>query len=170
MLEGVVKRGTGRRISTIGKPLAGKTGTTNESRDTWFVGFSPDLAVGVYVDRISPGLRQAGNRLFCGAPIFKSFMEAALKDKPAIPFRVPPGFLARVSITNRRAGAQGSRGYPGCSARYGSNQQGADPRWEDGTRDPAAALRLPRASFAVDTTNKALVELKSPDMPEDRTP
>ena len=54
MLEGVVKRGTGRRISTIGKPLAGKTGTTNESRDTWFIGFSPDLAVGVYVGLISP--------------------------------------------------------------------------------------------------------------------
>ena len=46
MLEGAVKRGTGRQISVIGKPLAGKTGTTNKSRDTWFVGFSPDLAVG----------------------------------------------------------------------------------------------------------------------------
>ena len=49
MLEGVVKRGTGRRIAEIKKPLAGKTGTTNSNFDTWFIGFTPDLAVGVYV-------------------------------------------------------------------------------------------------------------------------
>ena len=49
MLQGVVERGTGRTIRAVGKPLAGKTGTTNESRDTWFIGFSPDLAVGVFV-------------------------------------------------------------------------------------------------------------------------
>ncbi|MEK9647274.1 MAG: PBP1A family penicillin-binding protein, partial [Alphaproteobacteria bacterium] len=54
MLEGVVKRGTGRRIASLNRPLAGKTGTTNESRDTWFIGFSPDLAVGVFVGFDTP--------------------------------------------------------------------------------------------------------------------
>ena len=112
MLEGVVKRGTGRRISTIGKPLAGKTGTTNESRDTWFVGFSPDLAVGVYVgfDKPKPlGKRETGSSV--AAPIFKSFMEAALQNKPAIPFRVPPGLqLVRVDSRTGKPVRKGSRG------------------------------------------------------------
>ena len=63
MLQGVVQRGTGRRISTIPKPLAGKTGTTNNQVDTWFVGFSPDLAVGVFVVSTSRAARQGRDRL-----------------------------------------------------------------------------------------------------------
>src|SRR3712207_8867412 len=50
MLEGVVQRGTAQVIKSVGKPLAGKTGTTNDAKDVWFVGFSPDLAVGVYLE------------------------------------------------------------------------------------------------------------------------
>ncbi len=64
MLKGVVERGTGRRIAAVGKPLAGKTGTTNEERDTWFVGFSPDLAVGVFIgfdDPLPLGRRETGS-------------------------------------------------------------------------------------------------------------
>ena len=97
MLEGVVQRGTGRRIREVGKPLAGKTGTTNDSRDTWFVGFSPDMAVGVFVGFDTPiplGLQPWGGQetgSSVAAPIFKSFVAKALKDKPAIPFRTPPG-------------------------------------------------------------------------------
>ncbi len=97
MLEGVVQRGTGRRIRAIGKPLAGKTGTTNDSRDTWFIGFAPDLAVGVFVGFDTPiplgkqpwGGQETGSSV--AAPIFKAFMEKALDGKPAIPFRTPPG-------------------------------------------------------------------------------
>lgn len=90
MLEGVVLRGTGTSIRAVGKPLAGKTGTTNDYRDAWFVGFSPDLAVGVYVGFDQPrylGPRQAGGAV--AAPIFRDFMMAALEDAPATPFRVP---------------------------------------------------------------------------------
>ncbi|NBP74044.1 MAG: penicillin-binding protein, partial [Alphaproteobacteria bacterium] len=112
MLEGVVKRGTGRRIASIGKPLAGKTGTTNESRDTWFVGFAPDLAVGVYVGFDTPkplGKNETGSSV--AAPIFKSFMEAALKNQPAIPFRVPPGLqLVRVDSQTGKPARAGTRG------------------------------------------------------------
>lgn len=92
MLQGVVQRGTGVRIRAVGKPLAGKTGTTNESRDTWFIGFSPDLAVGVYAGFDHPrtlGKRETGSSV--AAPIFKYFMERALADRPAVPFRIPPG-------------------------------------------------------------------------------
>ncbi|MEX1146869.1 MAG: penicillin-binding protein 1A [Sphingomonadales bacterium] len=108
MLEGAVIRGTGRSISTIGKPLAGKTGTTNESHDAWFVGFSPDLVVGVFVGFDRPrtlGPREQGAS--AAAPIFRSFMEEALKHQPGIPFRVPSGVnLVRVNAeTGLPAGA-----------------------------------------------------------------
>jgi penicillin-binding protein 1A len=94
MLEGVVKRGTGRRIASLNKPLAGKTGTTNKNIDTWFVGFSPDLTFGVYVGFDKPrtlGLRDTGSNV--AAPIFKKFMKNALLAMPEIPFRAPPGIL-----------------------------------------------------------------------------
>jgi penicillin-binding protein 1A len=94
MLEGVVQRGTGRRIASLGKPLAGKTGTTNDNVDTWFVGFTPDLVVGAYVGFDMPrtlGRRDTGSNV--AAPLFKSFMAAALEDMPEIPFRAPPGII-----------------------------------------------------------------------------
>lgn len=90
MLEGVVRRGTGVRIATVGKPLGGKTGTTNESRDTWFVGFSPDIALGVFAGFDNPatlGKKETGSSV--AAPIFRDIMAAWLEDKPAVPFRVP---------------------------------------------------------------------------------
>ena len=100
MLRGVILRGTGRRIRSVGKPLAGKTGTTNKNMDTWFIGFAPDLAVGVFVGFDTPkslGRRETGSSV--AAPIFRDFMAAALRDKPAIPFRIPPGIrLVRVNV------------------------------------------------------------------------
>src|SRR5690606_31279156 len=106
MLEGVVERGTATLIKEVGKPLAGKTGTTNDERDAWFVGFSPDLAVGVYVGFDQP--RPMGDHATGGdlaAPIFRDFMKAALADQPAIPFRVPPGInlIPINSTTGQRA-------------------------------------------------------------------
>ncbi|EDP64077.1 Penicillin-binding protein 1A [alpha proteobacterium BAL199] len=92
MLEGVVLRGTGRRIAELGRPLAGKTGTTNENFDTWFIGFSPNLAVGVFVGFDQPrtlGARDTGSSV--AAPIFKDFMGEALDGKPIVDFRIPPG-------------------------------------------------------------------------------
>jgi penicillin-binding protein 1A len=100
ILQGVVERGTGRIVASVGKPLAGKTGTTNDSDDTWFVGFSPDLAVGVFIGYDTPrslGAHETGASV--SAPVFRDFMAAALKNKPAIPFRIPPGIhLVRVDV------------------------------------------------------------------------
>ena len=111
MLEGVVKRGTGRRISKVGKPLAGKTGTTNQERDTWFIGFSPDLAVGVFAGFDTPkplGRRETGSSV--AAPIFRDFMAAALEHEPAIPFRIPPSIrLVRVDARSGRLAISGTR-------------------------------------------------------------
>ena len=90
MLEGVVSRGTARTVRKVGKPMAGKTGTTNEEKDAWFIGFSADLVVGVFVGFDNPtamGKGATGGGL--AAPIFRDFMKMALKEQPAIPFRIP---------------------------------------------------------------------------------
>jgi len=100
ILEGVVQRGTGRRLKKIGKPLAGKTGTTNEEKDAWFIGFAPDLVVGVFVGYDTPkpmGRGETGGHV--AAPIFGDFMRKALAGKPAVPFRIPAGIkLVRVNL------------------------------------------------------------------------
>ena len=112
MLEGVVTSGTGTTIKAVGKPLAGKTGTTNDAKDVWFVGFSPDLAVGVFMGYDQP--KSLGDSATAGkyaAPIFRDMMKMALKDKPATPFRVPPGIkLIRISASNglRAGGGEGA--------------------------------------------------------------
>src|SRR3954466_2329534 len=92
MMEGVVQRGTATVVREVGKPIAGKTGTTNDEKDAWFIGFSPDLVVGVYLGYDKP--RHLGKGATGGvlaAPIVRDFMKGALADKPAVPFRVPAG-------------------------------------------------------------------------------
>ena len=94
LLEGVVTRGTARDIASLNKPLAGKTGTTNDNIDAWFVGFTPDLVVGTFVGFDNPrtlGPRNTGSTV--AAPIFKRFMAQALDGMPEVPFRAPPGIL-----------------------------------------------------------------------------
>jgi penicillin-binding protein 1A len=92
IMEGVVQRGTATVVKEVGKPIAGKTGTTNDEKDAWFIGFSPDLVVGVYLGYDKP--RHLGRGATGGvlaAPIVRDFMKVALADKPAVPFRVPAG-------------------------------------------------------------------------------
>ena len=107
LMEGVVKRGTGYRVAKVGKPLAGKTGTTNDEKDAWFVGFSPDLVAGVFIGFDTPkpmGKGETGGGI--ASPVFRDFMRWALADKPATPFRVPSGIkLVRIDAkTGMRAG------------------------------------------------------------------
>jgi penicillin-binding protein 1A len=98
MMEGVVQGGTAIALKEVGKPIAGKTGTSNEAKDLWFVGFSPDLVVGLYVGFDKP--RSLGRNAQAGhtaAPIARDFMKLALADKPATPFKIPTGIrLVRV--------------------------------------------------------------------------
>ena len=107
MMEGVVQRGTATVVKEVGKPIAGKTGTTNDEKDAWFIGFSPDLVVGVYLGYDKP--RHLGKGATGGvlaAPVVRDFMKVALADKPAVPFRVPAGIkLIRIDPkTGMRAG------------------------------------------------------------------
>lgn len=102
MMQGVVQQGTGIEVAAVGKPLAGKTGTTSDWKDAWFVGFSPNLAAGVYVGFDEPrtlGHGEVGGKV--SAPIFRDFMIAALKNVPATPFEAPPG--AAVAIASAAA-------------------------------------------------------------------
>jgi penicillin-binding protein 1A len=97
ILEGVVQRGTGRSVLAVGKPVAGKTGTSSDSLSVWFIGFSPDLAAGVYVGFDDPrtlgkdSIGQDEQGATVSAPIFRDFMKAALADQPPTPFRVASG-------------------------------------------------------------------------------
>ncbi len=99
MLEGVVQRGTGWRVKAVGKPIGGKTGTTNDFFDAWFLGFTPNLVAGVYVGFDQPrtlGQSETGSR--AAAPIFTQFMKEALEPVPSVPFRIPDGIrLVRIN-------------------------------------------------------------------------
>ena len=114
ILEGVVQRGTATVVKQLvpGVPLAGKTGTTNDSKDVWFVGYSPDLVVGVFVGYDNPkpmGKTATGGAVT--APIFANFMKMALADKKPAIFRQPPGLkLVRV---NPKTGLRANSGEEG---------------------------------------------------------
>ena len=103
MLEGTVLRGTGAGLRQLGRPMAGKTGTTNDEIDAWFMGFSPDLVVGVYVGYDTPSpMKETGAK--AALPVFRAFMAEALKDEPKVPFRIPEGvLLAPVDATTGEA-------------------------------------------------------------------
>jgi len=112
IMEGVVQRGTGTAVREVGKPIAGKTGTTNDEKDVWFIGYSPDLAVGVYLGYDKPRhLARGATGGQVAAPIVRDFLKVALADKPAVPFRVPPGIrLIRVDPKTGMRLAPGATG------------------------------------------------------------
>lgn len=109
ILEGVAVRGTGAKLNGLHRHLAGKTGTTNETKDAWFVGFSPDLVAGVYIGYDEPeslGRYETGAQ--AALPIFYDFMQEALKDVPDTSFRIPAGIkLVRVNPQTGRPSALG---------------------------------------------------------------
>ena len=111
MMQGVVENGTGRRVRLPGRPLAGKTGTTNKSLDAWFVGFSSNLTVGVFVGFDQPrtlGPREGGGSV--AAPIFGRFMREAWPILPGAPFKTPPGLeFVRVNRLNGLPAKQGDK-------------------------------------------------------------
>ncbi|WP_172123419.1 MULTISPECIES: penicillin-binding protein 1A [unclassified Devosia] len=123
MMEGVVQRGTGTAAKALNRPVAGKTGTTNDYKDAWFVGFTPELAVGVYVGYDQP--RSMGSSVTGGTfsvNIFTEFMQNALRGKPPTPFNVPSGMATAWINPN-----SGVEAYQGESAILEAFKPGSGP-------------------------------------------
>src|SRR5258708_20705209 len=151
MTEGVVQQGTGIKVAAVGKPLAGKTGTTSDWNDAWFVGFSPDIAAGGYVGFDQPrtlGDGETGGNVV--APIFRDFMADALKDAPGVPFPEAPGadMVLVNSVTGQPTSAGDKDGLleafrPGTGPRtgFGGDQIAAAPTDPDG--NPTGGAPLP---------------------------
>jgi penicillin-binding protein 1A len=109
IMEGVVQRGTAQKLKVLERPIAGKTGTTNDEKDGWFIGFTPDLVVGAYMgfDNPSPmGHGETGGNV--SAPVVREFFKIALADQPPSSFRAPPGIkLVRVNLKTGLPAAPG---------------------------------------------------------------
>ncbi len=129
LLQGVVQEGTGKRARELGRPAAGKTGTTNELKDAWFIGYTPTVLTGVWVGyddhTVSLGKGETGGRAAC--PIWVYFMKEYLKDKPVETFAIPEGIIfARI---NSESGAMATASQPGTvyAAFAGSPPTGRTP-------------------------------------------
>jgi penicillin-binding protein 1A len=94
LMKAVIQEGTGWRIKALQRPAAGKTGTTNNLRDAWFMGYTPDLVTGVWVgydDNQTMGKGETGSR--AASPIWLHFMSKVLKGLPVLDFQIPEGVV-----------------------------------------------------------------------------
>ena len=101
ILEGVIQRGTGKKLKSLNLDIGGKTGTTNKNTDTWFIGFTSDLVIGVYVGLDNPqplGKNETGAKT--ALPIFKYFLESSVNKSEARPFKVPNDIVMMVVDPN----------------------------------------------------------------------
>jgi penicillin-binding protein 1A len=160
MMEGVVQRGTGYTVSELGRPIAGKTGTTNDEKDAWFIGFTPNLVVGLYIGYDTPkGLGHGSTGGGLAAPVFKDFMKEALEGTPVVDFQVPEGM--KMIAINRKTGMRAEAGDPGTIMEAFKPGTGpADSYWvigmgEDGSNGYGEALS-PQASKAIQNNTGGL--------------
>lgn len=153
MMEGVVQRGTAVTVSELGYPIAGKTGTTNDEKDAWFIGFTPNIVVGLYMGYDQPrGLGHGATGGGLAAPVFKDFMKDYLVGQPKVDFKVPEGM--KLIAINRKTGMRAGSGDPGTIIEAFKPGTGpADSYWvigmgDDGSNGPGAALS-PGAAQAI---------------------
>lgn len=155
MMEGVIERGTATTLKELKRPIAGKTGTTNDEKDAWFVGFTPNLVVGLYLGYDQPqplGKGTTGGGL--AAPIFKEFMAEALEGVRPVDFQVPAGM--KLIPINRKTGMRAGRGDPNTIIEAFKPGTGpADSYWVIGMDDGGASSKpkggalSPKASEAI---------------------
>jgi penicillin-binding protein 1A len=135
MMLGVTTRGTAGQLAALGRPIAGKTGTTNDSRDNWFIGSTPDYTIGIYVGFDEP--RTLGDQETGGgtsAPVYERIARVIFKDKPPVPFRIPPGL--RIVRVNHDSGLPSYPGDP--NAIDEAFEPGTEPN-EYGAQGPSTA-------------------------------
>ena len=152
MMEGVVLRGTAMTLLELNRPIAGKTGTTNDEKDAWFIGFTPNLVVGLYIGFDKPqtlGKGTTGGGL--AAPVFKEFMAEALKDTPPVGFQVPEGM--NLIAINRKTGMRANEGEQGTIMEAFKPGTGpADSYWVIGMGDGEVGETIsPSANRAIQT-------------------
>jgi len=142
VLQGAVERGTGQKAQTVGRPAAGKTGTSQGAADLWFVGYTPDLAAGVWLGYDAPrslGPHETAGRL--AAPLWADFMRRGLASRPPTDFPVPEGvFFLEVDA---RTGAPAAPGSPGAMREVflrGEGAVGGPPRAEPPEAEPAEGM------------------------------
>ena len=111
MLEGVVTRGTAQRLADLGRPLFGKTGTTNGPKEVWFVGGTPDVVAGVYLGYDQPRIMGGAQGGTLAAPVVRAFLAATQADAPKTPFRISDG--TRLVRIDRRSGRRVFSSWPG---------------------------------------------------------
>lgn len=170
ILEGVVERGTGTRVKGLPWPLAGKTGTTNDGKDTWFVGFSSDIAAGLYIgfDQPAPmGDHETGGVV--AAPVFREFMVTALEGTQPLPFRVPSGLrLVRVNPATGRLAEPGDTKAiweafkPGTEPRPGMVERAVDPQLEWSADNLPSVIQMPQQTTVVAPAGEGAVAPVAP--------
>jgi penicillin-binding protein 1A len=155
MLQGVTTRGTAAQLAVLGRPIMGKTGTTNDARDNWFMGSTPDITVGIFVGfdeprTLGPGNMETGSGN--AAPIYERIAREVFKGKAATPFRIPPGLrlvkwsyeggtIDEVFKPGTEPGAEGYNpvtidGSTGSSSNSSTDAPGAAPQQAGGARRP----------------------------------
>jgi penicillin-binding protein 1A len=136
MLQSVVKQGTGRKALELGRDVAGKTGTTNDTHDAWFIGFTPDLLAGVWVgfdSERSLGKQETGGH--AAAPIWTAFMKQALADRPVVDFPMPEG-VTYAQIDR----ATGLRAVEGANSELEVFVKGTEPKESSPEPEPTDVL------------------------------
>ena len=143
LLQGVVQEGTGTKARELGRPAAGKTGTTNELKDAWFIGYTPSYLTGVWVGyddhNVSLGKGETGGHAAC--PIWVYFMKESLKDKPVETFTIPEGIVfARLGSHSGAGGPEetGGGGGGGYAAFAGNVPMSGKSPSEEVTSDYSA--------------------------------
>ncbi len=165
IMEGVVERGTAQKLKVLNRPIAGKTGTTNDEKDGWFIGFTPDLVVGVYMGFDNPaplGHGETGGNV--SAPVVRDFFKIALADKPPIPFRAPPGI--KMESVNLKTGLPAAPGDP--KAIMEAFKPTQEPLGAVATDDAGSRRGLPRRSTARLALRRLSLESFRAEMPVHR--
>ena len=149
MLQGVTTRGTAAQLAVLGRPIMGKTGTTNDARDNWFMGSTPDITIGIYVGfdeprTLGPGNMETGSGN--AAPIYERIAREIFKGKPPTPFRIPPGL--RLVKWSYEGGTIDEVFKPGTEPGSGYNANALDGSGQSRSyrplrRGPAAGRRRP---------------------------